>query len=143
MQFVVEMNAADTADFKQIKGIGSFFAKRICKFRDALGGFYNQTQLLEVYGMDSLRYNQMLAYVKIDLKKIRKINLNSISFEELKSHPYINYNQARAIVNYRKQHGSYSSENDLLKIDLITDLDLKKIVPYLQFNDSTETKIYD
>ena len=143
LNFVIEMNSADTSDFKRIKGIGSFFAKRICKYRSLLGGFYDESQLLEVYGMDSARYNMMLKFVKIDLRKIDKLQVNSINFENLKSHPYISYNQARVIVNYRKKHGFYSSKKDFLNIDLISELDFKKIAPYLQFDDSTKITIYN
>lgn len=50
----------------------------------------------------------------------------------MKKHPYISYYQARAIVQFRKQHGNYQSLEELLQIDLIEPSDFRKITPYLK-----------
>ena len=44
---VVELNTADSAGLTKIKGIGAFFAKTIIKYRDLLGGFIAEKQLLD------------------------------------------------------------------------------------------------
>jgi len=56
---VVDLNQADSAGLDQIKGIGPAFANRILKYRERLGGFYKKEQLLEVYGLDSVKYNEI------------------------------------------------------------------------------------
>ena len=63
---------------------------------------------------------------------IKKININSSSAKNIKAHPYINWNIANAIVNYRKTHGKYNFVSDVNKIHLITDEIYHKIAPYLK-----------
>ena len=53
---LVELNTADTTILKKVPGIGSTFARRIMKYRELLGGFYDVSQLAEVYGIDEERY---------------------------------------------------------------------------------------
>ena len=128
----VEINSADTSQWKKLKGIGSTFANRICKFRNLLGGFHQQNQLLEVYGLDSVLYLQTEPYLILDASLIQQTNVNTASIQEMKKHPYISYYQARAIVQFRKQHGNYQSLEELLQIDLIEPSDFRKIAPYLK-----------
>lgn len=128
----IEINSSDTTTFKKLKGIGSTFASRICKFRNLLGGFYAKEQLLEVYGMDSLRYAIIEDELWVDMSKLQRLNINSIEIQELKSHPYLTYKQARSIVKYREQHGAYKAVADIKAIDLIEPSDFRKIAPYLK-----------
>ncbi|MFA6924127.1 MAG: helix-hairpin-helix domain-containing protein [Bacteroidales bacterium] len=129
---IIELNSADTNDLKTLKGIGLSFAKRIIKYRNLLGGFYKKEQLLEVWGIDSSKYFQFSDFVEINSTLIKKININSTNVEELKTHPYIKYNIANAIVNYRKQHGNYKTIADIKKIVLIDEKIFQKISPYLK-----------
>ncbi|MDD5570458.1 MAG: helix-hairpin-helix domain-containing protein [Bacteroidales bacterium] len=129
---IVEINSADTNGLKTLKGIGSSFAKRIIKYRNSLGGFYKKEQLLEVWGIDSVKYFQFIDFVEINPAIIKKININSSGVDEIKTHPYIKYNIANAIVNYRKQHGSYKTTADIKKIVLIDEKIFQKISPYLK-----------
>ena len=57
---LVELNTADTTILKKVPGIGSTFARRIMKYRELLGGFYDVSQLAEVYGIDEERYQALL-----------------------------------------------------------------------------------
>lgn len=128
----IEINIADTSDWKQLKGIGSTFANRICKFRNLLGGFSSKKQLLEVYGMDSVRYTQIEPFLLLDDALLQQININTANLQELKKHPYLSFHQARAIIQFRKQHGDYQIKEELLQIDLIEPSDFRKIAPYLK-----------
>lgn len=83
----VDINLADTLAFEQLPGIGKYFAKRICKFRNLLGGFYSKKQILEVYQMDSLRYNKIEKYLIVNEKVILKKNINEMNQYELRKHP--------------------------------------------------------
>lgn len=130
----LDINAADTAAWKRLKGIGSTFANRICKYRKILGGFYAKEQLLEVYGIDTLRYLAIEHQLVVDPRTQPLIDVNSAELEVLSAHPYLSYHQARAIVRYRKQHGAYQSIADIQEIDLIEPADFRKIAPYLTAN---------
>lgn len=129
----IEINSADTAMLQQLYGIGPAFAVRIVKYRNLLGGFTHKEQLLEVYGMDEERYNGFADYVTVDMSKVRKIDINSATVDQLKRHPYLDYYQARAIVDYRKQGNLIHSAEDLLKVNLIDNATLTKIDGYIQY----------
>ena len=130
---VIEINSADSAQLEGLKGIGPAFASRIYRYRDRLGGFYSKSQLREVYGIDSLKYAEIKDQIDIDPSSVKKININTAVFDDLKRHPYLSYKQMNAIIQYRKQHGSYTSINDLKKIVILNEEILRKIEPYIQF----------
>ena len=139
-QQLIEINMADTADFEKLPQIGPFFAKRIHKYRNLLGGFYSKNQLREVYGMDSARFTQFENFILIDTSLIIKKNINSIKEEELRKHPYISYKLASVICNYRHQHGHFKSIGDLKNIHLIDSNKFCKIVPYFTTNESQKSR---
>lgn len=130
---LIELNTADSAALVSINGIGPAFASRIIKFRTRLGGFHTKTQLMEVYGLDSLKYSQIREKVQVDISQLKKININSVTFEELKTHAYLNYKQVNAIIQYRTQHGNYRSSGDLKQVVILNDEIIRKIEPYLSF----------
>lgn len=131
----LKINEADTADWKQLKGIGSVFANRICKYRTLLGGFYAKEQLLEVYGLDTARFLEIKQQLIVDADALLLIDLNNANLKALRKHPYLTHHQARVIVKYREQHGPYQSIADIQKIDLIEPADFRKIAPYLIVHD--------
>jgi competence ComEA-like helix-hairpin-helix protein len=130
---VVELNTADTTMLKKVPGIGSAYASRIVKFRDLLGGFYSVNQLAEVYGMDEERFNALKPWFTVDASKFKKLNLNELTSEELNKHPYIDYKQAKAILQLRKQKGKLTGWENLQLLDEFTDIDKIKLLPYLSF----------
>jgi DNA uptake protein ComE-like DNA-binding protein len=95
-----------------------------------LGGFYSLEQLKEVYGVDSAHFAQWLPQLTLNTAVVRKIDVNTATFEELKRHPYLSYKQINALIQYRKQHGAYASLSDLKSIPLFTDEILRKLAPY-------------
>jgi competence ComEA-like helix-hairpin-helix protein len=126
----IELNTADSLALDQVSGIGPAFANRILKYRERLGGFYSLEQLKEVYGVDSAHFAQWLSQLALNTAVVRKIDINTASFEELKRHPYLSYKQINALIQYRKQHGAYASLSDLKNIPLFTDEILRKLAPY-------------
>ncbi len=130
---IIELNSADTAKLTQLNGIGSSFAKRIISYRDRLGGFIRKDQLKEVFGLDSEKYAGLQAQVSVDVSNIKKINVNTITFDRLSHFPYLTYKQANAIIRFREQHGEYESLTDLKNIAIMDDLTIQKIKPYITF----------
>ena len=130
---IIELNAADSVSLDLIKGIGPAFAARILKYRDRLGGFNDINQLKEVYGIDSVKFAEIKSQIKVDASLVRKINVNTATFDEFKKQPYLSYKQMNAILQYRKQHGSYNSIADLKKVLILNEQTLNKIEPYLIF----------
>lgn len=130
---IIELNSADTAKLTQLNGIGSSFAKRIVNYRDRLGGFIRKEQLKEVFGLDSEKYAGLQAQVNVDASHIKKINVNTVTFNGLSHFPYLTYKQMNAVIRFREQHGEYESLADLKNIAIMDDATLQKIKPYLIF----------
>ena len=129
----VDINQADSIAFTSIQGIGPSFASRIIKYRNRLGGFISINQLKEVYGIDSVKFNQILPQVKLTETNIKQININSCTFDDLKNFPYLTYKQMNTIIAYRKQHGNYKTAKDLANILIINSETIEKIKPYITF----------
>lgn len=100
---LVELNTADTTILKKVPGIGSTFARRIMKYRELLGGFYDVSQLAEVYGIDEERYQALAPWFIADTLHVRRLEVNALPAAALRKHPYLDYRQAKAIEQLRKQ----------------------------------------
>jgi competence protein ComEA len=131
---IININTIDTLELQEIHGIGPAFARRIAKYRERLGGFHNIEQLREVYGIDSLKYEEIKTQVRIESGILRAIHINTAMFEDFKNHPYLTYKQISAIIQYRKQHGNYSSFADLKKVAILKAETVDKLAPYLSFD---------
>ncbi len=125
----IDINIADTTQLISFRGIGSVYASRIVKFRDALGGFHDLSQLHETYGVKPEALSEVLLYAKI-ITPHSKIAINEV--QTLK-HPYLKAFQAKAIISYRNQHGAIETIDDLRKIKVLDEETLQKIMPYIRF----------
>lgn len=130
-KLILELNSTDTSGLKALKGIGTYFAKKIIYYREKLGGFYSINQLAEIENLDFQIVKENNEYILIDTSLIKKININKIPAYNLSKHPYFSKNVANALVNYRDNHGKFKSVNDLKKCILIDDALFKKISPYI------------
>lgn len=129
----IELNTADSARLTEVRGIGPAFAMRIIRYRDRLGGFYRKEQLLEVFGVDTVKYNGIKDQLTIDPSKVTRLKINTISLPSLQQFPYLNYKQVNAIIQYRMQHGSYNSIADIANVAIISPEVLRKIEPYFSY----------
>jgi len=127
----VDINNADTSAFIALPGIGSKLAARILAFREKLGGFYKIEQVAETYGLPDSTFQKIKTKLVINGSNVKKLNINIATVDELKAHPYLRYNIANAIVQYRSQHGNFSAISDMKKIMMITDEIYNKTAPYL------------
>jgi len=130
---VVEINASDTAQLMKIPGIGASFAKKIAGYKNSLGGYYRVEQLQEVYGMYEELYEKIIPYLRADTGKIIPIQVNTASLDKLKSHPYINFYQAKAIVEMRKKKGKLANIQELYLLEEFKPEDLERLKHYLAF----------
>jgi competence protein ComEA len=130
-KIIVNVNVADQEELESIPGVGSFYAKNIIKYRDRIGGFVKKEQLLEVWKMDLDKYNAIEEFIFINVKDIREIHLNTITAEELKQHPYFNWNIANSIVKMRTQKTAFKRIDEIKESVLIDEEFFEKIKPYL------------
>ncbi|MCP4521823.1 MAG: helix-hairpin-helix domain-containing protein [Cytophagales bacterium] len=131
-----ELNTATAKDLKQVKGIGEKLSERIIKYRDKLGGFYQQEQLYEVYYLDSAVVQKTLKYCTLDTSLVHKTillnkKLEKQDFKILLKHPYLNYEDVKAIFNYSRKKGQITNR-EMLK-EAIGEEKAEKVWRYVLF----------
>lgn len=125
----LELTTADTTTLKTIPGIGPYFARKIVQYGQRLGGYVSIDQLDEIedFPQDAKQY------LVINEAHPQKLNLNKLSLNELKRHPYINYYMARAITDYRRLHGPIHSLQDLRLSKDFTPEAITRLEPYVEY----------
>jgi competence ComEA-like helix-hairpin-helix protein len=130
---LMELNTADSSLLTQLSGIGPVLAARTVKYRNRIGGFANITQLGEVYGINQELVERLTSQLSVDSSLIRKIPVNTATFKDLVSHPYLNEQQVRGILNYRKLQNRINNLDELVKNHILEREDAEKVRPYLIF----------
>ena len=128
----IDLNRAQDQDFLQFWGIGAQLSERIVKFRTRLGGFHSKEQLYDIYGLDSAIVQKIIDHSELGDQAVNRIDLNTISYDSLKYHPYVSYKLAKIIVNYRDLHERYESVDDLKNIHVIDEALFLKLEPYFK-----------
>ena len=131
---ILNLRTADTTELKMIRGIGSYRARQIVRYREQLGGFVRVEQVMEVTGMDQMVEDSVLKWFVLDSVVVEKIRVNHVSAQRLSKHPYLRFEQAKAIYELRRKKIRLNSVNDLESIDCIDEKTLEKISPYLNFD---------
>lgn len=129
---VVEINTADSVALVGLFGIGPKTASRIIEFRNRSGGFLSVEQLTDVYGITEELLTELRGKIAADPSRVRYLNINTVSYEELRQNPYLRYKTASAIINYRKQHGAFTHAEDLKKVLVLHDSIYRKLEPYVK-----------
>lgn len=125
----VTLDDADTASLRKVPGIGRYYASRIVRYRNDLGGYVSVAQLSEIEGIPE----SALSYFRVTGGAVRKLNLNRLTLNELKHHPYINFYQARRIIDYRRLKGPLHSIDDLRLLKDFSQRDIERLRPYVEF----------
>ncbi len=125
----VMLNNADTAALRHVPGIGSGYARRIVNYRQRLGGFCRVEQLREIDGFPE----SALPYFDLGDVNLRKLDINRLTLQQLKAHPYIGFYRAKAITDYRRLHGPLQSLQQLRLLKEFSAADIQRLEPYIQY----------
>ena len=123
----IDLNAADTSLYKKVPGVGSYYSRKIAEYGRRLGGFVSTDQLDEIENFPS----EAKKYFSVNASDVHQLNVNRLSLNELKRHPYINYYQAKAITDYRRLHGPLHSLDDLRLLPDFPVEAIKRLEPYV------------
>ena len=128
----VDINKATLKDFTAIEGVDEYISERIIKYRSKLQGFSFKEQLFEVWGLDELMANKILSTFSIKNKPIiKKVNINTASFKEVLSNPYIDYELCVKIFDYRDEVAELQSISEIKNIEGFPIKKYNRIVLYL------------
>ena len=125
----IVLNTADTTSLMTIPGIGPYYARKIIQYGNRLGGYVSVDQLDEIDDFPT----EAKKYLVINNPSPKKLNVNQLSLNELKRHPYINFYQAKAITDYRRLHGSIHSLNELRLLKDFSPEVIKRLTPYVAY----------
>ena len=130
---ILNLRTADTMDLKMIRGIGSYRAKQIVRYREQLGGFVRVEQMLEAKGMEEVA-DSILTHFFLDSTDVKQLMVNQIGVQQLSRHPYLRFEQAKAIYELRRKKISLKSIEELRELDCLDAKTIEKIAPYLNFD---------
>jgi competence ComEA-like helix-hairpin-helix protein len=130
---ILNLRTADTTELKMIRGVGSYRAKQIVRYRDALGGFVRVEQLREVEGMELVADSVMKHFV-LDSANVKQLNVNSMGVRQLSRHPYLRFEDAKAIYELRRRKIKLDSIEQLYELETMSEETIKKVAPYLNFD---------
>ncbi len=137
----VELNTASEEELTKLKGIGPSRAKAIVEYRQRLGGFISLEQLREIRTLPRELLDELDDKFLLDTMVIRKININFATQNALKAHPYISENIARRIAKGIKMKGVIVNYQQLIKSDILTPKEARKIAPYLLYDTVAYSKL--
>jgi DNA uptake protein ComE-like DNA-binding protein len=126
----IPLTTTDTTMLKRVPGIGSGFARAIVAYGKRLGGYHSVLQLLEIrnFPESALDY-----FTSPTAPQLHKMNLNKLSVEQLRAHPYLDFHQAKAIADYRRLHGPLHSLHDLHLLKDFSTEAIERLQPYVEF----------
>lgn len=125
----VVLNTADTTQLRTVPGIGTYYAKEIVRHGQWLGGYVSIDQLDEIEGFPQ----ESKKYFVIQGSSPKKLNVNKLDLQQLRKHPYINYYQAKTILDYRRLHGKITSLDDLRLSKDFPPEAIRRLEPYVEF----------
>ena len=125
----VVLNTADTTQLRTVPGIGAYYAKEIVRHGQWLGGYVSVDQLDEIEGFPQ----ESKKYFVIQGASPKKLNVNKLDLQQLRKHPYINYYQAKTILDYRRLHGKITSLDDLRLSKDFPPEAIRRLEPYVEF----------
>ncbi|MFN0730004.1 ComEA family DNA-binding protein [Polaribacter gochangensis] len=128
-----DLNFATIKDFQTINGVNEYVARRIVKYREKLGGFTFENQLEEVWKLDTEIVQRILIIFKIvKAPIINKININTATFKQVLSNPYIDYELCKKIFEFRDEVAELQSIEELKNIEGFPLDKYDRIILYLE-----------
>ncbi|MCG9881313.1 MAG: helix-hairpin-helix domain-containing protein [Bacteroidia bacterium] len=134
IKYPLDINTADSIQLIALPKIGPYLAGKIVEYRKKLGSYHSLDQLTEIWSFKEDFLYDLSGKIWVNPSSFKPIYINSVGFDELKTHPYFKFTLSKAIINYRTQHGNYKKIEDLKELKIVNDSILRLIKPYLVFD---------
>lgn len=143
-EIYVDLNTATKSELCKIPGIGTVKAQAIIDYREANGDFYSIEEIKNVSGIGDKTFESIREYIYVEYRERPNnndqnpepenpekpeppeqsdpsvnypVNLNTATLEELCTLPDISEERARAIIQYRLDHGGFNDIRELQNIN--------------------------
>lgn len=133
ISFPVNINTADSATLRRVRGIGAKSVGDILRYRELLGGYYSVDQISELDVVTEENFRIISQQIYADSVDIKKISINFASPKVLEVHPYLSNRMLRRIINKRELKGGWSTIQEMIDDDIFTEEEAARVAPYLDF----------
>ena len=130
---LVEINSADSATLRKVRGIGEKTVVAVMEYRKLLGGFVRKEQISELKCVTPENFALISEQIYCDSCKISKIDINFAPASEFEHHPYMSRKAAKLILETRESKGGWNSIEEMQMDNIFTEEQARAIAPYLLF----------
>lgn len=111
-----DINKITAQELQKINGIGEKLAQRIIDERTKCNGFIAMSQVEYIEYLSPNAIKELKKHFKVYPQKIKKININRASIEEIATLPYLNKYSARKVVIERSKRNEPIQPQDIEQI---------------------------
>ena len=138
---LVEINSADSATLRSVRGIGEKTVVAVMQYRKLLGGFARKEQIAELKCVTKENFDKISEQIYCDSCKISKIDINFAPASDFEHHPYMSRRAAKLILETRESKGGWNSIEEMQMDNIFTEEQARAIAPYLLFG--TTPQMFD
>ena len=131
---LVEINSADSATLRKVRGIGAKTVVAVMQYRKLLGGFVRKEQIAELKCVTNENFERISEQIYCDSCNISKIDINFAPACDFEHHPYMTRRAAKLISETRESKGGWNSIEEMVEDDIFTEEQARAIAPYLLFS---------
>ena len=128
---LIEINSADSATLRKVRGIGEKTVVAVMEYRKLLGGFAKKEQIAELKCVTEENFLRISEQIYCDSCKISKIDINFAPASDFEHHPYMSRKAAKLILETRESKGGWNSIEEMQSDDIFTEEQARAIAPYL------------
>ena len=136
---LVEINEADSATLRSVRGIGAKTVVAVMQYRKLLGGFVRKEQIAELKCVTKENFDKISAQIYCDSCKISKIDINFAPAYDFEHHPYMTRRSAKLITEIRESKGGWRSIEEMIEDEIFTKEQAEAIAPYLLFGTTPQS----
>ena len=136
---LIEINSADSATLRQVRGIGAKTVVAVLQYRKLLGGFVRKEQIAELKCVTKENFDKISAQIYCDSCKISKIDINFAPAYDFEHHPYMTRRAAKLITEIRESKGGWRSIEEMMEDNIFTKEQAEAIAPYLLFGTTPQS----
>ena len=130
---LIEINSADSATLRQVRGIGAKTVVAVLQYRKLLGGFARKEQIAELKCVTKENFLRISEQIYCDSCKISKIDINFAPAYDFEHHPYMTRRSVKLITETRESKGGWNSIEEMIEANIFTEEQARAIAPYLLF----------